>query len=144
MVLDGAVLQQSVTVEIAARQVSCVRTRWVSTATPELRYADLELRDAIFEYPVLVAARPDPSPRPESGDPLSEAELSGEEPGVRLVSVAGANAALLMLHDIDLSGCRFAGAVHLDQLRVDGWCTFATPPPAGTCAPLGDGASATH
>ncbi|GAB2900483.1 hypothetical protein GCM10027074_78210 [Streptomyces deserti] len=34
----------------------------------------------------------------------------------------------LALHDIDLSTCRFAGAVHLDQLKVDGWCTFATTP----------------
>lgn len=40
----------------------------------------------------------------------------------------GVDAAHLVLHDIDLSLCRFAGAVHLDQLRVDGWCTFATTP----------------
>ncbi|MET7665588.1 hypothetical protein ABZS99_43710, partial [Streptomyces sp. NPDC005463] len=32
------------------------------------------------------------------------------------------------LYDIDLPDCRFAGAVHLDQLRVDGWCTFANTP----------------
>ncbi|MEE1928732.1 pentapeptide repeat-containing protein [Streptomyces sp. TRM 70351] len=128
VVLDGAVFQQPVTVEIAARRVSCARTRWASTATLHLRYADLDLRDAVCEYPVLVAARPDPFHATGTGGPLPEEELSGEDPGVRLASVGGVDAAHLALHDIDLSGCRFAGAVHLDQLKVDGWCTFAATP----------------
>ncbi|MEW1600149.1 pentapeptide repeat-containing protein [Streptomyces sp. NPDC093808] len=126
--LDGAVFGQPVTVEMAAREVSCARTRWISTATLHLRYAEVDLRDAILEYPVVVAARPDPFSFHRSGNPLSEAELSGREPGVRLTSVGGVDAAHLALHTIDLSMCRFAGAVHLDQLRVDGWCTFATTP----------------
>ncbi|MET9895276.1 pentapeptide repeat-containing protein [Streptomyces sp. NPDC006465] len=126
LVLDRAVFQQPVTVEIAARQVSCARTRWASTATLQLRYAELDLRDAIFEYPVLVAARPDPYPRHHG--PLPEAALSGQDPGVRLMSVGGVDVIHLALHDIDLSSCRLAGAMHLDQLKVDGWCTFDTTP----------------
>ncbi|MEU9580511.1 pentapeptide repeat-containing protein [Streptomyces chilikensis] len=128
VVLDGAVFQRPVTVEIAARRTSCVRTRWASTATLHLRHTELDLRDAVLEYPVLVAARPDPFPLGR-GDSLPEAELSGEEPGVRLVSVGGVDAAHLALHDIDLRRCRMAGAIHLDQMKVDGWCTFATTPP---------------
>ncbi|GAA3500077.1 hypothetical protein GCM10019016_071820 [Streptomyces prasinosporus] len=128
VILDGAVFQQPVTLEIAARQVSCARTRWVSTATLHFRYAEVDLRDAVFEYPVLVAARPTPFALSSSGRMSPETELSGLEPGVRLASVGGVDAAHLALHDIDLSRCRFAGAVHLDQLRVDGWCTFATTP----------------
>ncbi|MFE6338761.1 pentapeptide repeat-containing protein [Streptomyces sp. NPDC057798] len=127
VVLDGAVFQQPMTVEIAARQVSCARTQWVATATLHLRYAELDLRDAVLEYPVLVAARPTPfvlSPP----DALPETLLSGPGSGVRLASVGGVDAAHLALHDIDLSGCRFAGAIHLDQLKVDGWCTFASVP----------------
>ncbi|MER7108799.1 pentapeptide repeat-containing protein [Streptomyces sp. NPDC000229] len=129
VVLDGAVFQQPVTLEIAARQVSCARTRWVSTATLHLRYAELDLRDAVFEYPVLVAARPTPFPLFTSDSRLlPETQLSEQQPGVSLTSVGGVDAAYLALHDIDLSRCRFAGAVHLDQLKVDGWCTFATTP----------------
>ncbi|MFD3794970.1 pentapeptide repeat-containing protein [Streptomyces californicus] len=128
VVLDGAVFDQPVTLEMAAREVSCARTRWASTATLHLRYAEVDLRDAVLEYPVVVAARPDPFPSLYSDDPLSEAELSGRKPGVRLTSVGGVDAAYLALHTIDLSVCRFAGAIHLDQLRVDGWCTFATTP----------------
>ncbi|MEU6503830.1 pentapeptide repeat-containing protein, partial [Streptomyces californicus] len=128
VVLDGAVFDQPVTMEMAAREVSCARTRWASTATLHLRYAEVDLRDAVLEYPVVVAARPDPFPSLHSDDPLSEAELSGRKPGVRLTSVGGVDAAHLALHTIDLSVCRFAGAIHLDQLRVDGWCAFATTP----------------
>ncbi|MFJ9684737.1 pentapeptide repeat-containing protein [Streptomyces bacillaris] len=128
VVLDGAVFGQPVTVEMAAREVSCARTRWGSTATLHLRYAEVDLRDAVLEYPVVVAARPDPFPLLHSDGLLSEAELSGRDPGVRLTSVGGVDAAHLALHTIDLSMCRFAGAIHLDQLRVDGWCTFATTP----------------
>jgi hypothetical protein len=128
VVLDGAVFDQPVTVEMAAREVSCARTRWASTATLHLRYAEVDLRDAVFEYPVLIAARPTPFLLRKSADLLPETELPGLEPSVRLSTVGGVDAAHLALHDIDLSRCRFAGAVHLDQLKVDGWCTFATTP----------------
>ncbi|MEE1938403.1 pentapeptide repeat-containing protein [Streptomyces sp. TRM 70361] len=128
VVLDRAVFEAPVTLEIAARQVSCARTRWASTATLHLRYAELNLRDAVLEYPVLVAARPDLFSRPWPDSPLPETLLSGQDPGVRLTSLGGVDSAHLALHDVDLSGCRFAGAIHLDQLRVDGWCTFATTP----------------
>ncbi|MGW8574842.1 pentapeptide repeat-containing protein [Streptomyces niveus] len=128
LVLDGAVFQQPVTVEAAARRLSCVRTRWTSTGILHLRYAELNLRDAVFEYPVLVVARPAPFRHSQSGLPLSEEGLSGEKTGVRLLSVGGVDAAHLALQDIDLSACQFAGAVHLDQMRVDGWCTFASTP----------------
>lgn len=42
--------------------------------------------------------------------------------------MSGVDTAHLALHDVDLSGCRFAGAVHLDLMKVDGWCTFAPTP----------------
>ncbi|MEU9554395.1 pentapeptide repeat-containing protein [Streptomyces fumanus] len=130
VVLEHAVFQQPVTVEIAARQVSCARTQWASTALVHLRHAELDLRDAVLEYPVLVATRPTPFPLLSTHGFLPETGLSGSRAGVRLTSVGGVDAAHLALHDIDVSRCRFAGAVHLDQLKVDGWCTFA-PTPAG-------------
>ncbi|MCC3655012.1 pentapeptide repeat-containing protein [Streptomyces sp. S07_1.15] len=126
VVLDGAVFGEPVTVEAAARVVTCDRTRWASAATLRLRHAEVDLTDAVLEYPLTVAARP--TPFTSWGDSLPETPLSGSDPGVRLTSLDGVDAAHLVLNDIDLSACRFAGAVHLDQLRVDGWCTFATTP----------------
>ncbi|MFD9541417.1 pentapeptide repeat-containing protein [Streptomyces sp. NPDC060022] len=128
MMLDSAVFQQPVTVEIAAAKLSCVRTMWASTAVLHLRYAELDLRDAVLEFPVTIAARADPFPNARTGGSLIETVLSGRVPRVRLVSVGGADAAHLALQDIDLSVCQLAGAVHLDQLKVDGWCTFAKSP----------------
>ncbi|MFI0818281.1 pentapeptide repeat-containing protein [Streptomyces sp. NPDC021098] len=127
VMLNRAVFGAPVTVEIAARKVTCVRTQWESIATMRLRYADLDLSDAALEYPLTVAARPAPFPDNSSGR-LPETELRGHEPGVRLTSVDGVDAAHLVLHNIALDACRFAGAIHLDQLRVDGWCTFAETP----------------
>ncbi|WP_330177251.1 pentapeptide repeat-containing protein [Streptomyces sp. NBC_01498] len=126
--LDGAVFGAPVTLEIAARAVSLRRARWAPKAALRLRYASLDLSDAVLEYPLVVTAHGTPFVSPHLDDPLSETALAGRDHGVRLTSVSGVDTALLALHDIDLSGCRFAGAVHLDGLRVDGWCTFATAP----------------
>lgn len=49
---------------------------------------------------------------------------------MRLASLRGVDAAHLVLADVDLSGCLFAGTVHLDQLRLEGACTFDTIPPS--------------
>lgn len=124
VLLDGAVFHQPVMVNITAQRVSCGRTRWAATASLHLRYAELHLTDAVFEYPVLVTGSLVPSGR-EAPLPAS---LIGQTPGVSLATVAGADVAHLALHNIDMSGCEFAGAVHLDQMKVDGWCTFATTP----------------
>ncbi|WP_244176749.1 pentapeptide repeat-containing protein [Streptomyces albus] len=126
LVLDGALFSEPTTLEAAACAVTCDRTRWASTATLRFRHAELDLSDAVLEFPLMVTARP--TPFPSLVDLLPETLVSGRDPGVRLTSVDGVDAAHLVLHDIDLSACRFAGAVHLDQLRVDGWCTFATTP----------------
>ncbi|MEF9915671.1 pentapeptide repeat-containing protein [Streptomyces sp. P5-A9] len=126
--LDGALFQQPVTVEIAAAELSCVRTRWASTAVLHLRHTEVDLRNAVFELPVTIAAHASPFPSTRRGGDLIETVLSGRAPGVRLVSLGWVDAAHLELQDIDLSLCRIVGAVHLDQLKVDGWCTFATSP----------------
>jgi uncharacterized protein YjbI with pentapeptide repeats len=124
--LNSAVFRAPVTVEMAARTITCLRTRWESTASLHLRHAELDLVDAVFEHPVKVAGRP--SPFPSFDEPLRRVGLLDQDPNVHLMSVSGVDAAHLALHDIDLSRCQFAGAVHLDQLRVDGWCTFAKTP----------------
>ncbi|GGJ79440.1 hypothetical protein GCM10011583_08780 [Streptomyces camponoticapitis] len=127
VVMDGVVFGAPVMLEIAARAVSLTRARWDSRAALRLRYAEVDLSDAVLEYPVTVTAHPTAFPR-RRDEPVPEGELVGRDAGVRLTSVSGVDTAHLALHDIDLSGCRFAGAVHLDLMKVDGWCTFAPTP----------------
>jgi uncharacterized protein YjbI with pentapeptide repeats len=47
---------------------------------------------------------------------------------VRVTSLRGVDADRLVLTDVDLSECRFAGIQRLDQVKLDGRCTFATDP----------------
>lgn len=58
--LSHAVFEAPVTLEIAAREVSCYRTRWEATAAVRLRYAATDLHDAVLTSPVAVTSHPAP------------------------------------------------------------------------------------
>ncbi|NNN31869.1 pentapeptide repeat-containing protein [Streptomyces sp. S3(2020)] len=130
VVLSGAKFDSPVTLTLATRRLECRRTRWSSTAEIRLRYATVDFAHAVFEYPLTIAAEPDPFLRAD-GQQLVDDPFPGEpDPRVRVASLRGVDAAHLVLADLDLSGCLFAGTVHLDQLRLEGACTFDTAPPA--------------
>ncbi|MEV7684489.1 pentapeptide repeat-containing protein [Streptomyces bungoensis] len=126
MVLSGVVFKLPVTLEIAARRIVAERTRWESTATIRLRYAAVDLSHAVLSAPMAVTAAATPFTHP-NGDALNEQALTGSA-SVRVISVQGADAAHLVLTDIDLTDCLFSGAFHLDQIRLEGRTTFASPP----------------
>ncbi|MGW2550659.1 pentapeptide repeat-containing protein [Streptomyces sp. NPDC001635] len=126
---SGAVFEAPVTLAIAARQVLCERTRWESTATIRLRYARTDVSHAVLSAPVAVTSHPARfTVRP--GEAMDETLLSDCREEVQVTSIQGVDAAHLVLTDIDLSACLFAGAFHLDQLRLEGGTTFA-PAPSG-------------
>ncbi|MGC9496190.1 pentapeptide repeat-containing protein [Streptomyces sp. WG7] len=126
--LSGAVFGGPVTLASAARRLECRRTRWSSTAELRLRYATVDFAHAVFEYPLTIAAEADPFVLPD-GQPVAERALA-HAPGtaVRIASLRGVDAAHLVLADVDLSECLFTGTVHLDQLRLEGTCSFDTVP----------------
>ncbi|MFE7434792.1 pentapeptide repeat-containing protein [Streptomyces tendae] len=130
LVLSGAVFGGPVTLSFVARRLECRRTRWSQTAEIRLRYATVDFAHAVFEYPLTIAAEQDPfvltDGRQHAEDPFSRAP----DPRVRVASLRGVDAAHLVLADLDLSGCLFVGTVHLDQLRLEGACTFDAAPPA--------------
>ncbi|MFE2993221.1 pentapeptide repeat-containing protein [Streptomyces sp. NPDC059262] len=82
--LSGAVFEMPVTLDVAAREVRCIRTRWESTATLRLRYATVDLSDAVLSFPVAVTAHP--APFIVNNTPVDESLLEGAERGVRLTS----------------------------------------------------------
>ncbi|MEU9578831.1 pentapeptide repeat-containing protein [Streptomyces chilikensis] len=125
--LSRAVFGGPVTVEATAQVVMCQRTQWQATATLRLEYARVDLTDAIFEYPLHVAARPTEFRR-MSTLVVERQLMEGLDHGVQMLSISGTDAAHLMLSDVDLAGCQFAGTYHLDQLRLDGDCRFAWTP----------------
>ncbi|WP_053924646.1 pentapeptide repeat-containing protein [Streptomyces chattanoogensis] len=122
--LAYATFGAAVTIEAATPSVLCLQTRWASTAALRLRNAAVDLSDAVMEYPVSIAARPRPFTSSDADIP--EADLGNAR--VQVVSLQGVDAAHLVLSDVDLTGCRFAGTVHLDQLRLEGRCPLPTTP----------------
>ncbi|MDX3855624.1 pentapeptide repeat-containing protein [Streptomyces sp. AK02-01A] len=126
--LSGAVFQGPVDLWFAARRLECRRTRWSSTAEVRLRYATVDFAHAVFEYPLTIAAEPVPFVLPD-GQPVPEPTFAGTpDAAVRLISLREVDAAHLVLADVDLSECLFAGTVHLDQLRLEGTCSFNAVP----------------
>ncbi|MGQ7750314.1 pentapeptide repeat-containing protein [Streptomyces sp. WC2508] len=127
--LSGAVFGGPVTLSLAARRLECRRTRWSSTAEIRLRYAAVDFAHAVFEYPLTIAAEAEPFVL-SYGQPMAEQALAdAPDDGVRVASLRGVDAAHLVLADVDLSGCLFAGTVHLDQIRLEGTCSFDRVPP---------------
>ncbi|MGW3100004.1 pentapeptide repeat-containing protein [Streptomyces sp. NPDC001102] len=129
LVLSGATFGGPVTLSLATHRLECRRTRWSSTAEIRLRYATVDFSHAVFEYPLTIAAEPAPFTT-TSGHPMSEPLhlLHLHDAGVRIASLRGVDAAHLVLSDIDLTACLFTGTVHLDQIRMEGWCPFGTRP----------------
>ncbi|WP_446750799.1 pentapeptide repeat-containing protein [Streptomyces sp. G7(2002)] len=126
VVLSGAVFGSPVTLSFAARRLECRRTRWSSTAEMRLRYATVDFAHAVFEYPLTIAAEAEPFVLPD-GLPVAE-HILARDARVRIASLQGVDAAHLVLADVDLSGSLFTGTVHLDQLRMEGACSFGTAP----------------
>jgi hypothetical protein len=125
--LSGAVFGGPVSLAFAARRLECRRTRWSSTAELRLRYATVDFAHAVFEYPLTIAAEPDPFVF--SGRQVAEEPLFGaSDAAVRIASLRGVDAAHLVLADVGLAGCLFTGTVHLDQIRLEGTCSFDTVP----------------
>lgn len=122
--VSETVFGTAVTIEAATPIVNCRRARWASTAALRLRYASVDLSGAVLEYPVTIAAQSQPFTA--DGRTLTEPGLTN--PRVQIESLRGVDAAHLVLADTDLTTCRFAGTVHLDQLRLEGLYPLDTAP----------------
>ncbi|MGW4022279.1 pentapeptide repeat-containing protein [Streptomyces sp. NPDC005009] len=122
--LSDAEFRSAVTVEAAVKSLRCRRTRWGSTAALRLRHAEVDVSDAVLQFPVSIAGRS----RPFAVGGEETAEQGFSDPRVRITSLRGADAAYLVLADVDLTDCLFVETVHLDQLKLDGRCPLASPP----------------
>ncbi|MFH8701336.1 hypothetical protein [Streptomyces chartreusis] len=125
MDLSECVFAVPVTLELAAAWIVCGRTIWESTSDLRLRYAELDLRDAVLSAPTAVTAHA--APFTVLGRAMPETLLPSD-PSVHVISVQGVDAAHLVLTDTDLSNCQFSGAFHLDQIRIEGRARFAPVP----------------
>ncbi|WP_348638478.1 pentapeptide repeat-containing protein [Streptomyces sp. HYC2] len=134
--LSGAVFGGPATLLFAAHRLECRRTRWSSTAELRLRYATVDFAHAVFEYPLTVATESAPFVAPDGQTVAEQVFADAPDARVRMASLRGVDAAHLVLADVDLSGCLFTGTVHLDQLRLEGTCSFDEVPPRRRWRPV--------
>ncbi|MDF2267419.1 pentapeptide repeat-containing protein [Streptomyces coacervatus] len=129
MTLSKAIFGRPVTVMIAGRDLVCRWTLWSSRAAIKLRYARVDFTQAVFEYPLSLSTERAPFSLP-SGSEVNEALLANcGTATARIATLHGVDAAHLVLADVDLSQCLLTGTVHLDQVRLEGNCTFSVVPP---------------
>ncbi|CAL9295659.1 hypothetical protein SUDANB66_02517 [Streptomyces sp. SudanB66_2053] len=108
-----------IVIELAAARIEFQRARWNSKVTIRVRYAEVDISEAFFEYPVAIAGRPKPF-EDDTGDTVDEGLLHGRGVTPRLLSVRGIDAAHLLLTNVDLSSCQFYGAFNLDHIQLEG------------------------
>ncbi len=128
--LDRARFDHAVQIQAAAEGVMCQHATFTRHATVLLRYALVILDDVLSDEPLTVVAAAEPFNARGQTTPMDES-LIGKPPGeakARLVSLVGVDCSRLVLTDVDLSRCQFAGTYHLDQLRIEGDCRFASAP----------------
>ncbi|MFF0183496.1 pentapeptide repeat-containing protein [Streptomyces sp. NPDC005244] len=123
---DNAVFRQWVTIHASASHVSCCRSRFEEPVTFALREASVDLTDVLLLHSctVKIGHNADGNRHRVS----IAAGMSPRDPTPAIVSLSGADAALILLSDVDLTACSFEGTHHLDQLRLEGsWQLHTTP-----------------
>ncbi|MFF8020523.1 pentapeptide repeat-containing protein [Streptomyces sp. NPDC007896] len=123
--LGGVTFTVPVIIEASAAHISCKRTRWEAVATLRLRHTKVDLSNAVLVQPLSISAAPAPF---GSGPQWDEVNTPWRNNGVSIENLLGVDCAMLTLADVDLTPCRFAGALHLDQLRLEGRWSFGLPP----------------
>ncbi|MEV5540225.1 pentapeptide repeat-containing protein, partial [Saccharopolyspora shandongensis] len=125
LTLSRATFSKWVVVQVSAADLSCDETRFESGAELQLSNANAAFRRTVFTAPSVIANAVQP---PTEHAATAEQEMGlGQRPPA-LISLEGVDVTDLVVTDIDLSCCRFAGAHHLDKLRLEGDCQFAWPP----------------
>ena len=139
--LTEAVFDRHVVIEAAAAKIKCRGTTWNAGVTFRLRYAAIDLERATFTQPSFVTGSDEwPWVSPVKGSQVhghvltrraDSQDTQAHSPDAwmpSLETLRGVDAANLSVTDVDLSCCSFAGALLLDQLRLEGRCVFDNPP----------------
>jgi uncharacterized protein YjbI with pentapeptide repeats len=141
LVLERTLFKRDVLLEAAVSEMSCVSGGFHESAVLRLRFATIALDGTTFtkpstltfsdakfttrdrlDAPRLLKSRAREVPEDEILTSLGLAERP------RLLSIRGVDASNLVLADLDLSRCLFAGAYNLDRIRIEGPRPFADTP----------------
>jgi uncharacterized protein YjbI with pentapeptide repeats len=126
----SASFEDTVVVEAVAARVHMDRATCAASIGLQLRYAEVTLDGVRLAQPMTLAAANPFTWTTASGPEFDETAFAqpGRSPAPHLLSVRATDVATLVVTDLSLAPCRFAGAHHLDQLRLEGAIRFAQPP----------------
>ncbi len=122
--LYHATLTGNVAAEATIGALSAEGARGSGRLDLRLRAARVDLSALVFDGTVTVHALQQPLDWSESG----MADPAAGVPPVRMASLADTDIDRLVLTDVDMSECRFAGMQRLDKLFLDGRCVFGRDP----------------
>lgn len=122
IILDKATFSKSLTIATTSHRTTCVGTNFAAGVSLRIECGLISANAAVFgaSSTIMNSNRPWPT-----SDQWREG-LPAARP--TLISLQEIDASNLVLVDIDLSACRFAGAHRLDQLRLEGELRFGRPP----------------
>ncbi|MGD0273089.1 MAG: pentapeptide repeat-containing protein [Gaiellaceae bacterium] len=124
--LDACSFLHHTQIEVSARSLSLMRTRFTQGVVLRVRWAEINLDLTDFGAPSVVSGSPPFRELSEDDLKSRVGETRSDTP--RLVSLRGANVAHLVVSNADLRACRFGIAHNLDRLRIEGETAFAYPP----------------
>ncbi|MGP4051530.1 pentapeptide repeat-containing protein [Streptomyces sp. 2A115] len=126
IVFNGASFESSIIIEASAANLTFKQAEWSSTGALRVRHAKADLSGATFAAALIVATTLTPFLGVD-GNTLDDSHI-GDSALAKITSLQGADVSKLLLVDVDLRECRFAGAMHLDQIRLEGECQFSNSP----------------
>jgi uncharacterized protein YjbI with pentapeptide repeats len=130
--LERIVFTEPVQLEATAGGLSCRRTRFQAGGQLRIADAEITLEDAEVPAPLVVARHAPSQELLGQGAVIPAAQVARRRvPELRrplVVSVQRADVAKLTLTDLDLRGCRFTDAHHLDQLTINSADAFHRAP----------------
>jgi hypothetical protein len=127
LVLDQATFGRAAELALSADRLDCRGTRLPDGAVLEVRWAEVRLEGVDFGRPSILAGA-GPFKRLDEDALRRRVRQSWRTSRPRVVSLRGSDARNLTLSNVDLRACRFAGAHHLDQLRLQATVDLADRP----------------
>jgi len=122
LTLDGAAFHERPKIEASALAVCCRRTRFLAGVQLRVRWAQVVLDETDLAAPSILTSTPAFQGLREGRwtravERLQAVGVRAGQP--RLISVRRADVGGLTVAGVDLRACRFAGAHHLDRLRIE-------------------------
>jgi uncharacterized protein YjbI with pentapeptide repeats len=127
MTLAQTVFERGPALRISADRLWCDHMRLLDGALIELRWTEVRLDETSFGGPTVLAGV---GPFEEVADEalLPRIRRTWRTARPRVLSLRGSDIANLVLANVDLRACRFTGAHHVDQLRLEATIDFADRP----------------